>query len=65
LSLITNSKGGIIYDTVITNAGEYIYLVMNRATKDGDIEHFKEQIDTFDGDISMEYLGNDMQLLAV
>jgi len=65
LSLITNSKGGIIDDTVITNAGEYIYMVVNGATKEGDMEHFQEQMDAFDGDVSMEYLGDEMQLLAL
>jgi len=65
LSLITNEKGGIIDDTVITNAGEYIYMVVNGATKDGDMKHFQEQMDDFDGDVSMEYLGDEMQLLAL
>jgi len=29
LSLVTNEKGGIIDDTVITNAGDHIYMVIN------------------------------------
>mmetsp|Transcript_90262 Transcript_90262/g.260242 ORF Transcript_90262/g.260242 Transcript_90262/m.260242 type:complete len:231 (+) Transcript_90262:80-772(+) len=65
LSLITNEKGGIIDDTVITNAGDYIYMVVNGATKFGDMQHFEEQLAEFDGDASFEYLEDSMQLLAI
>jgi len=65
LSLVTNEKGGIIDDTVITNAGNYIYMVVNGATKFGDMKHFKEQMQHFKGDVSMEYLEDSMQLLAL
>jgi aminomethyltransferase len=65
LSLVTNEKGGIIDDTVITNAGEYIYMVVNGATKFGDMKHFQEQLSAFKGDVQMEYLEDSMQLLAV
>lgn len=65
LSLITNANGGIIDDTVITNAGEYIYMVVNGATKFGDMKHFQEQMANFDGDVTMEYLEDTMQLLAI
>jgi aminomethyltransferase len=65
LSLVTNNKGGIIDDTVITNAGDFVYMVVNGATKFGDMEHFKEQMAQFDGDVSMEYLEDSMQLLAI
>jgi aminomethyltransferase len=65
LSLVTNSKGGIIDDTVITNAGDYIYMVVNGATKFGDMDHFRAQMELFDGDVSMEYLEDTMQLLAL
>lgn len=65
LSLVTNVKGGIIDDTVITNAGDYIYMVVNGATKFGDMKHFQEQLELFDGDVTMEYLEDTKQLLAV
>jgi len=65
LSLVTNEKGGIIDDTVITNAGDYIYMVVNGATKFGDMEHFKEQMAAFDGEVCMDYLEDSMQLLAL
>mmetsp|Transcript_2387 Transcript_2387/g.4942 ORF Transcript_2387/g.4942 Transcript_2387/m.4942 type:complete len:236 (-) Transcript_2387:380-1087(-) len=65
LSLITNDSGGIIDDTVITNAGDFIYMVVNGACKFGDMEHFAQQMKNFDGDVAMEYLEDDMQLLAL
>lgn len=65
LSLVTNADGGIIDDTVITNAGDYIYMVVNGATKHGDMKHFREQLEAYDGDVSMEYLEDTKQLLAV
>jgi len=65
LSLVTNENGGIIDDTVITNAGDYIYMVVNGATKFGDMAHFGGMMKDFGGDVSMEYLGDDVQLLAV
>jgi aminomethyltransferase len=65
LSLVTNEKGGIIDDTVITNAGEYIYMVVNGATKVDDMAHFKHHMEAFDGDVGMEYLEDSMQLLAI
>lgn len=65
LSLVTNVNGGIIDDTVITNAGDYIYMVVNGATKFGDMKHFEEQMASFDGEVSMEYLEDSMQLLAI
>lgn len=33
LSLIMNEQGGIVDDTVITNAGDFIYMVVNGACK--------------------------------
>lgn len=65
LSLVTNEKGGIIDDTVITNAGDFVYMVVNGATKFGDMKHFNEQLASFDGDVTMEYLEDSMQLLAI
>ena len=65
LSLVTNAKGGIIDDTVITNAGDYVYMVVNGATKFGDMKHFQEQMVEFGGDVTMEYLEDSMQLLAI
>jgi len=65
LSVVTNSKGGIIDDTVITNAGDNIYMVVNGACKFVDMKHFNEQLENFDGDVTMDYLGDAKQLLAI
>lgn len=65
LSLVTNEKGGIIDDTVITNAGDFVYMVVNGATKFGDMDHFRQQMEAFDGEVCMEYLEDSMQLLAL
>lgn len=65
LSLITNADGGVIDDTVICNAGDHIFMVVNGACKHGDMKHFNEQLENFSGDVTMEYLGDTMQLLAL
>ena len=65
LSLVTNEEGGILDDTVITAYEDYVYMVVNGATKFGDMEHFEKHLQTFDGDVTMEYLEDDMQLLAL
>ena len=68
LSLVTNEQGGILDDTVITNAGDFVYMVVNGATKFGDMEHFQNVIEKeFSGgaDVTMEYLEDSMQLLAL
>ena len=65
LSLLTNERGGIIDDTVITNAGDYIYMVVNGATKHGDMEHLRRQMEEFGGDVEMEYLEESMALIAL
>ena len=65
LSLVTNEQGGILDDTVITNAGDHIYMVVNGATKFGDMEHFQNHMSQFDGEVCMDYLEDTMQLLAI
>ena len=44
LSLIMNANGGIEDDTVISNAGNYIYMVVNGACKQKDINHFEKYV---------------------
>ena len=64
LSLIMNEAGGIVDDTVITNAGDYIFMVVNGACKFKDMKHFETYLNGSGLDVKMEYLGN-RQLLAV
>ena len=47
LTLITNESGGIIDDSVITNAGDHIYMVVNGACKDKDLAHLREKLTEF------------------
>jgi len=70
LSLLTNDDGGIIDDTVITNfSGSlgFVNMVVNGATKTGDMEHIDARLAAAraDGiDASYDYLG-ERQLIAV
>lgn len=64
LSLIMNENGGIVDDTVITNAGSYIYMVVNGACKHKDMAHFNKYMSESGMDVQMEYL-EDQQLLAL
>lgn len=65
LSLITDKKGGIIDDTVISDAGDHIYMVINGATKVTDLKHFMEVIKDYDGYVHIDTLDPSHQLLAL
>eukprot|EP00189_Rhodosorus_marinus_P002376 CAMPEP_0113964774 /NCGR_PEP_ID=MMETSP0011_2-20120614/7348_1 /TAXON_ID=101924 /ORGANISM="Rhodosorus marinus" /LENGTH=404 /DNA_ID=CAMNT_0000977157 /DNA_START=143 /DNA_END=1357 /DNA_ORIENTATION=- /assembly_acc=CAM_ASM_000156 len=45
LSVFTTEKGTIIDDTIITNLGDEVGLVINAGCKDKDIEHIKEHLE--------------------
>lgn len=40
-SVFTNASGGILDDLMITNAGDFLFLVVNGACKENDIAHLK------------------------
>jgi len=42
LSLITNTRGGIIDDTIVTNAGDFLYVVVNAGCYERDMVHIRE-----------------------
>jgi aminomethyltransferase len=71
LSLVTTPEGGIIDDTVITKAKEgYIYMVVNGATKHGDMAHFNEQLKLYmaknpSADVCMDYMEESLGLVAI
>eukprot|EP00604_Paraphysomonas_vestita_P002196 CAMPEP_0174823234 /NCGR_PEP_ID=MMETSP1107-20130205/22631_1 /TAXON_ID=36770 /ORGANISM="Paraphysomonas vestita, Strain GFlagA" /LENGTH=365 /DNA_ID=CAMNT_0016044975 /DNA_START=182 /DNA_END=1279 /DNA_ORIENTATION=+ len=44
LSLIMNENGGIVDDTVITKCQDHIYMVVNGACKEKDIQHFTKYL---------------------
>mmetsp|Transcript_29770 Transcript_29770/g.49798 ORF Transcript_29770/g.49798 Transcript_29770/m.49798 type:complete len:410 (-) Transcript_29770:196-1425(-) len=64
LSLVMNEEGTIMDDTVITNAGDYLYMVVNGACKFKDMAHFEKYMQGSGLDVHMEYL-EDQQLLAL
>lgn len=64
LSLITTNQGTIIDDTVLCNAGDSVYMVVNGACKHKDMAHFEEEMAKFGGDVSMEYC-DDLALVAL
>jgi len=43
-ALLTNEKGGILDDLMITNYGDWYYLVVNAACKDEDIAHLRNHL---------------------
>jgi len=43
-SLLLNDHGGIIDDLMVTRRGDHFYLVVNGATKYGDIEHLEAKL---------------------
>jgi len=43
-SLLLNERGGIIDDLMVTNTGRGFYIVVNGATKDGDIAHLRQHL---------------------
>lgn len=65
LSVITNEKGGIIDDCIVTQKTEYIGMVVNGACKVKDMQHFNEMISQSKMDVQIEYLGDDMALVAL
>eukprot|EP00629_Pelagomonadales_sp_RCC1024_P011815 CAMPEP_0119272718 /NCGR_PEP_ID=MMETSP1329-20130426/8973_1 /TAXON_ID=114041 /ORGANISM="Genus nov. species nov., Strain RCC1024" /LENGTH=401 /DNA_ID=CAMNT_0007272815 /DNA_START=76 /DNA_END=1281 /DNA_ORIENTATION=- len=66
LSLLTAADGGILDDTVITNAGDYIYMVVNGACKVTDMAHLEKLMAANPGmDVQMNYLGDDAPLVAL
>jgi aminomethyltransferase len=43
-SLLLTDEGGIIDDLMITRRGDHFYMVVNGATKEGDIEHLQARL---------------------
>src|SRR3546814_11551493 len=43
-SLLLNDEGGIIADLMVTRRGDHFYLVVNGATKHGDIAHIRQTL---------------------
>ncbi len=43
-TMFTNDKGGILDDLMVTQQGEYLYLVVNAGCKDADIAHMQSKL---------------------
>jgi len=41
---ITNDKGGIIDDLMVTNAGDHLFLVINASRRDADLAHLRTRL---------------------
>lgn len=64
LSVMTNARGGIIDDTVITKlSDDQIYMVLNAGCRDKDLEHLREHLAGAEG-VEMQLL-DDRSLLAL
>ena len=43
-ALFTNDKGGVMDDLMVTNAGDHLFVVVNAACKEQDIQHMQQHI---------------------
>lgn len=60
-ALFTNDKGGVMDDLMVTNMGDHLFVVVNAACKEQDINHIKQHIGD---DCDIEIL-EDRALLAL
>ncbi len=60
-ALFTNEQGGVMDDLMVTNAGDHLFLVVNAACKQQDIEHLSNHLA---GECEIEVL-QDRALLAL
>jgi aminomethyltransferase len=68
LTVFTNDKGGIIDDTMVTNAGDHLYVVINAGCADKDIAHLNAKLAAFQaagGEATIQNFGESNSLLAV
>lgn len=60
-ALFTNEQGGVMDDLMVTNHGDYIYVVVNAACKEQDIAHMRANLG---GDVELEVM-DDAALVAL
>lgn len=70
LSVITNERGGVIDDTMVSKVhskehGEHVYQVINAGCAPKDLKHFEEQLAKFGGEVNMEVLWDSRGLYAI
>jgi len=49
---MTNDKGGIVDDLIVSNTGEQLFVVVNAATRDQDIAHMRTHLEEKGADVS-------------
>jgi len=55
-ALFTNERGGVMDDLMVTNAGDHLFVVVNAACKEQDINHLREHIgDTCEIEVLEDY----------
>lgn len=64
LSLLTNDRGGIIDDCVISKYDDHMYVVVNAGNQDIDLAHMHRALERFQGDVAIERL-SDRALVAL
>lgn len=50
-TMFTDDQGGILDDLMVTNVGDYLFLVVNAACKDADIAHLRAGLPGLDVDV--------------
>ncbi|OOV87587.1 glycine cleavage system aminomethyltransferase GcvT [Oceanospirillum linum] len=60
-ALFTNEQGGVMDDLMVTNYGDYIYVVVNAACKEQDIAHLRANLSA---DVELEVM-DDAALVAL
>jgi aminomethyltransferase len=58
-TFFTNPDGGIMDDLIVSNAGDYFYVVVNASMRDQDIEHMRSNLD------GIEVVELDRALIAI
>lgn len=69
LSVLTNERGGIIDDCIITNKADHTFVVVNGACKVNDLRHMREHLEGFNASkgtsVQIEYLDDTRSLMAL
>lgn len=69
LTVLTNERGGILDDCIITDKGDHTFMVVNGACKFTDLAHMRAHLEGFNSrnnsDVKIEYLEDSRSLLAL
>lgn len=69
LSVLTNEKGGIIDDCIITNKDDHAFVVVNGACKHGDMAHMRQHLEAYNAkhnsQVQLDLLDDTRSLMAL